>query len=76
MSIYKLLFGNASLGKDSSRATCKGVLQLEATFIDENHVSPPGLQPGSLEYRCKSLTITKTQDEETCLQVAPEGVLT
>ena len=35
-------------------ATCKGVLQLEATFID---VSPPGLEPGCLEYDSNALTI-------------------
>ena len=39
-----------------SGATCKGVLQLEATFIDVKNVSPPGLEPGSLEYRSNALT--------------------
>ena len=32
--LHKLIIGNASLGRTSSGATCKGVLQLEATFID------------------------------------------
>ena len=35
-------------------ATCKGVLQLEATFIEVKK-SPPGLKPGSLEYRSNAL---------------------
>ena len=40
-----------------SGATCKGVLQLEVTFIDvKKHLSPPGLVPGSLEYRSNALT--------------------
>ena len=35
--------------------TCKGVLQLEATFVDvKKHVSPTALEAGSLEYRSTS----------------------
>ena len=37
-----------------SGANCKGVLQLEATFIDVRNMQyPPGLEPGSLEYRSR-----------------------
>ena len=39
-----------------SGATYKGVLQLEATFIEVKNVSPPRLEPGSLEYRSNALT--------------------
>ena len=41
----------------TSGATCKGVLQLEATFIVRKHVSPPGLEPGFLEYRSNELRL-------------------
>ena len=39
-----------TLIRTPSVAACKGILQLEATFIYvKQYVSPPGLEPGSLE---------------------------
>ena len=39
-------------------ATCKGVLQTKATFIDVKiSVSPPGLKPDLLEYHSNALNM-------------------
>ena len=49
---HKLIFGNTPF--EPSR---KGILQLEATFYCfEKLVSPPGLEPESLEKRSNTLT--------------------
>ena len=42
---YKLIFGNARVGLDS----CKGVLQLEATFIDVKTFSLTGFPKNLLQ---------------------------
>ena len=54
--------------------TCKGLLQLKATFINvKKHVSPPGLEPGSLKYHSSTLTTKQRRhDEEPASHQSPK----
>ena len=65
-------------------ATCKGVLQLEATFIDVKKIylhldSNPGLWNTRFESRWRYMFFTSIKVSSiwrTSLRVAPKGVLT